>query len=80
MASGSNRFGSFMSESVPVKRWKFYRVQFVGLCLGWLAIQDIFQASKFKIGMAFLFAAAVCAFNCWSDLRRTSDQRETSRK
>ncbi len=80
MAENSNRFGSFMSQTVPVKRWKFYRVQFVGLCLGWLAIQDILQTSKFKIATALLFAAAVCAFNCWSELRRSTNPQETSTK
>ncbi len=71
MAEKSKRIGSFMAESMPIKRWKFYRVQFVGLCLGWLAIQNIFETNTHKLLMAFLFASAVCAYNAWSDMRRS---------
>lgn len=75
MAENASRYGSFLSESISIKRWRLYSVQFTGLCLGWLAIQDIFEASRHKLVMAFLFASAVCVFNYWSDLRRAQHDR-----
>lgn len=70
-----NRSKAFLSETVSIKRWRLYSVQFTGLCLGWLAIQNIFEASRHTLLMAFLFAFAVCAFNYWSDLRRAEIRR-----
>ena len=75
MADNSNGFGSFMSEKTSIKRWKLYRVQFFGLCLGWLAIQNIFSTTRHQLLMAFLFASAVCVYNCWSDMRRAELRR-----
>ena len=75
MADNSNSFGSFMSEKTSIKRWKLYRVQFFGLCLGWLAIQNIFSTTRHQLAMAFLFASAVCVYNCWSNMRRAELRR-----
>lgn len=72
MADHSNRVASFLSQSISIKRWRLYTVQFTGLGLGWLAIQDIFAASKHTLITAFLFASVVCAFNYWSDSRRAA--------
>ncbi|HZC22422.1 MAG TPA: hypothetical protein VE866_03720 [Candidatus Binatia bacterium] len=75
MADNSNGLGSFMSDNISMKRWKLYRVQFFGLGLGWLAIQNIFSTTRHQMVMAFLFASAVCVYNCWSDMRRTELRR-----
>ena len=78
MADQSSRRGSFLSENVSIKRWRLYSVQFTGLCLGWVAIQDIFEGSRHKLVTALLFASAVCAYNYWSDLRRAEYQAAKS--
>lgn len=75
MADNSSGLGNFMSDNISIKRWKLYRVQFVGLGLGWLAIQNIFSTTKHQLVMAFLFASAVCVYNCWSDMRRAELRR-----
>ena len=75
MADNSNGLGSFMSDKISIKRWKLYRVQFFGLGLGWLAIQNVFSTTRHQLVMAFLFASAVCVYNCWSDMRRAEVQR-----
>jgi len=75
MADNSNGFGSFMSDKISIKRWKLYRVQFFGLGLGWLAIQNIFSTMRRQLVMVFLFASAVCVYNCWSDMRRAELRR-----
>lgn len=75
MADNSNGLGNFMSDKISIKRWKLYRVQFFGLGLGWLAIQNIFSTTRHQLVMAFLFASAVCVYNCWSDMRRAELRR-----
>ncbi len=75
MAENEGRKQAFLSETISIKRWRLYSVQFTGLCLGWLAIQNIFEASRHTLAMAFLFALAVCAFNYWSDLRRAETRQ-----
>ena len=75
MADNSNGLGNFMSDKISIKRSKLYRVQFFGLGLGWLAIQNIFSTTKHQLVMAFLFASAVCVYNCWSDMRRAELRR-----
>jgi hypothetical protein len=74
MAEQSGNHGSFLSESISIKRWRLYSVQFTGLCLGWLAIRDIMEVGRHKLVTAFLFASAVCIFNYWSDLKRAALQ------
>lgn len=78
MADSSSGFGNFMSEKTSIKRWKLYRVQFFGLGLGWLAIQNIFSTTRHQWVMAFLFASAVCVYNCWSDMRRAELRRAST--
>jgi hypothetical protein len=75
MAENSSGLGNFMSDNISIKRWKLYRVQFFGLGLGWLAIQNIFSTTRHQLAMAFLFAAAVCIYNGWSDMRRAELRR-----
>lgn len=75
MAENSSGLGNFMSDNISIKRWKLYRVQFFGLGLGWLAIQNIFSTTRHQMVMAFLFASAVCVYNCWSDMRRAELRR-----
>lgn len=75
MADNSNGLGTFMSDKISIKRSKLYRVQFFGLGLGWLAIQNIFSTTRHQLVMAFLFASAVCVYNCWSDMRRAELRR-----
>jgi hypothetical protein len=45
-------------------------VQFAALCPGWLAIEDMIEARRYRLLTAFLFAFAVGMFHDWSDLRR----------
>jgi hypothetical protein len=78
MAEQQRHHGSFLSESISIKRWRLYSVQFTGLCLGWLAIRDIMDVSRHKLVTAFLLASAVCIFNYWSDLKRAAVQATKS--
>ena len=78
MAEQQEHHGSFLSQSVSIKRWRLYSVQFTGLCLGWIAIRDIMDVSRHKLATALLFASAVCIFNYWSDLKRAALQAAKS--
>ena len=75
MADNYNGLGNFMSDKISIKRSKLYRVQFFGLALGCLAIQNIVSTTKHQLVLAFLFASAVCVYNCWADMRRAELRR-----
>jgi len=52
-------------------------VQFAAGCTGWLAIEDVIEANRYKLLTAFLFAFAVGMFHYCSHLRRADLRTKT---
>jgi hypothetical protein len=78
MAEVSERFGSFMAESVPIRRWRLYSLRFFGLSLGLIAIQEIFNARSRVIAGSILCACVVGVLNYLTDRRSANDKQPTT--
>ena len=73
MTDTSGRFGAFMGEDVPVKRWRLYSLRFIVMSLGLIGFQAVVDGRMHRGWLAIpIMAALVIIFDFITDLRKAS--------
>jgi len=79
MSKAQGRFSSFITEYVPVRRWRLYSHYFLVISLGLVSIQALVERMCRPLWIAFpLMAAAVTALNFLADWGKANGQRPTT--